>query len=342
MVNYSRVLMLVLVIAFVGAMPVLAQKSTKFNFSKYQQSLMQPPYLKSGDTIAIVATSGVLKNREDAIEKAKALMESWGLHVVMSKHLYHDNGHFAGTDANRAADFQKALDDPKIKAIWCARGGYGAVRILDKIDYSSLKTNPKWLIGFSDVTALHNQFNILGVESIHGMMCVNLEDRGKAVEKSIESFRKVLFGEPLVYTVDGSKYNRVGVASGQLVGGNLTVMHTMLGSKTSIDTGGKILFIEEIGEYAYHIDRMFQSLKRAGYFDGCKGLIIGDISNIRPNTTEFGRTIEELILDVVADCDFPVMFNFPAGHEPDNQALILGRNIVLTVGKDRSTVVFDQ
>lgn len=172
-------------------------------------------------------------------------------------------------------------------------------------------------------------------------MGTSLADDLEDIKDNVSTFKDAVFGRALAYTIEGSEYNKTGTTSGQLVGGNLTLLHTMLGSKTSIDTKGKILFFEEIGEYAYHIDRMLQSLKRAGYFKNCKGIIVGDISKVRKNTTEFGRTIEEIILDVVSEYDFPVLFNFPAGHEDDNWAMILGRRIELSVGSGQSTVVFE-
>lgn len=309
--------------------------------SKPQQTMITPPYLKAGDTVAIVAPSGILLNKQAEVLQAENLLKSWGLNVVIGKHVFKQNGHFAGTDAERCEDFQKALDDPKIKAIWCARGGYGTVRILDKLDYTQFKKHPKWLLGYSDITALHNDFHNLGIESVHSLMCTSLTKDLNGLNETISTFKDAIFGKPLSYTLKGSNYNKAGTAIAPIVGGNLTMLHTMLGSKSSIDLSGKILFIEETGEYAYHIDRMLQSLKRAGYFDNCKGIIVGDISKVRKNTTEFGRTIEEIILDVVQDCDFPVAFNMPAGHEKDNRALILGRNVTLTVGKDKSMVVFE-
>lgn len=315
--------------------------SSAQNNSTKTNTLIRPPHLKTGDTVAIVAPSGILKNRTDEVNHAKNLLESWGLHVVVGKNVFNQNNHFAGTDDERCEDFQKALDDPKISGIWCARGGYGAVRILDKLNYTKFKKNPKWVIGYSDITALHNQVHNEGFESLHAMMCTSLQDDNSTIKETISTFKEALFGKPLAYTLQGSKYNITGMASGPLVGGNLTILHTMLGSKTSIDTAGKILFIEEIGEYEYHIDRMLQSLKRAGYFDNCKGVLVGDITKVKRNTTAWGVSVEQLILDVLAVYNFPVAFNMPAGHEKDNRALILGRTVQLTVEKDKSTVVFD-
>ena len=321
---------------FFGKNTISAQES-----SNKTTTLIQPPYLKAGDTVAVVAPSGILKNRTKEIEQAKTLLKSWGLHVVVGKHVFSKANHFAGTDEERCEDFQKALDDPKISAIWCARGGYGTVRILDKLNYSKFKQNPKWLIGYSDITALHNQFHNEGFESIHALMCTSMQDDLYTIKETISTFKDALFGKPLSYTLEASQYNKSGVNSGQLVGGNLTMLHTMLGSKTSIDTSGKILFIEEIGEHKYHIDRMLQSLKRAGYFDNCKGVIVGDMSKMRKNTTPWGTTIEQLILDALADYDFPIAFNMPAGHEKDNRAMIFGKMVELNVSSEKSTIVFE-
>lgn len=325
------------VVSFIGKNTIIAQS----NSNNKTETLIQPPYLKAGDTVAIVAPSGILKNREREVQQAESLLKSWGLHVVIGQHVFNNANHFAGTDEERCDDFQKAINDPKISAIWCARGGYGTVRILDMLDLSSLKKNPKWLIGYSDITALHNQFHNQGLESIHALMCTSLTKDLAEVETSINTFKDAIFGKQISYTLDGSTHNKTGKATGQLVGGNLTMLHTMLGSKTSIDASDKILFIEEIGEYKYHIDRMLQSLKRAGYFDNCKGLIVGDMSKLRKNTTLWGTSIEQLIIDALSDYDFPIAFNMPAGHEKDNRAMILGRTIQLTVGSEQSTVVFE-
>ncbi|WP_296342619.1 LD-carboxypeptidase [Winogradskyella sp.] len=301
--------------------------------------MIQPKFLKAGDTVAIVAPSGILKNREGEVNQAVALLKSWGLNAIVGKHVFSKDDHFAGTDEQRCEDFQNALDDPKISAIWCARGGYGTVRILDKLDYTKFKKNPKWLIGYSDITALHNQFHNQGFQSLHALMCVSLTKDLSEIQETVSTFKSALFGNPQSYTLDGSKYNRIGETKGELVGGNLTILHTMLGSKTSIDTSGKILFIEEIGEYKYHIDRMLQSLKRAGYFENLKGLVVGDMSKMRKNTTLWGTSIEQLVLDAFSEYDFPIAFNMPAGHEKDNRTLILGSEIKLKVTKERSYVL---
>ncbi|MFC4723053.1 LD-carboxypeptidase [Geojedonia litorea] len=323
---------------FFGNSNGLAQTNT----AKTQKKLIRPDYLKPGDTVAIVAPSGILKNKEGEIQQAVSLLKSWGLHAVVGKHVFSQANHFAGTDDERCEDFQKVMDDHTISAIWCARGGYGTVRILDKLDFTKFKKHPKWLIGYSDITALHNQFHNEGYESIHAMMCTSLTDDFDDIKETLETFKASIFGEPLNYTIKGSEYNREGTNTAPLVGGNLTMLHTMLGSKTSIDVSGKILFIEEIGEYKYHIDRMLQSLKRAGYFEHCKGVIVGDISKLRKNTTLWGTSIEQLILDALAEYNFPIAFNMPAGHEKINLAMILGRTVNLSVNKNQSTLVFEK
>lgn len=304
-------------------------------------TLKQPLYLKAGDTVAIVAPSGILKNVTQEINDAKKLLKSWGLNVVLGKHIFNEANHFAGIDLERCEDLQKALDDPTISAIWCARGGYGTVRILDMLNWTKFIENPKWIIGYSDITALHNEIHNKGFESIHALMCTSMQDDLSEIEETISTFKDALFGKQLSYKLEASAYNKPGESSGQLIGGNLTMLHTMLGSTTSIDTSGKILFIEEIGEYKYHIDRMLQSLKRAGYFDNCKGVIVGDMSKLRKNTTLWGSSIEQLILDALSDYDFPIAFNMPAGHEKDNRALILGRNITLKVRKSETNIDFE-
>lgn len=307
--------------------------TVSFAFSQTQtMKLITPPSLQKGDTIAIVAPAGILKNRKHIIDKAKKLAESWGLKVVYGKHMFNQSYHFAGTDNERCQDFQDALDNPNIKAIWSARGGYGSVRILDKLDFSKFKENPKWIIGYSDITAFHNHIHNIGVETIHGIMGTSMQNNSEVIAKSIESLRKALFDEELKYKIKPSKENRVGEVSGELVGGNIAILTSMLGSDSEISTNNKILFIEEIGEYKYSIDRMLQSLKRAGYFTNLKGIIVGDMTKVKKNSTLWGSSIEQLILDVVPE-NIPIVFNFPAGHEPDNRALIMGRNVKLMINE---------
>ena len=317
-----------------------------FSSAFAQEKLITPPYLQKGDTIAIVAPAGILKNKQEIIEKAQLLAESWGLKVVLGENLFNQNNHFSGTDAERCQDFQKALDNKNIKAIWAARGGYGSVRILDKLDFTKFIKNPKWVIGYSDITAFHNHIHNLGLESMHGMMGSSLGDELKDIKETVSSFKKVLFGEDLSYTIPSSKYNRSSISlssgkavEGQIIGGNLAILASMLGSESQLNTEGKILFIEEVGEYKYAIDRMLQSLKRANYFTKVKAVVVGNMTKVKKNTTTWGSSIEQLILDVLPE-GTPVLFDFPAGHELDNRALIFGRKVELTINSQESSIIF--
>ncbi len=299
-----------------------------------------PSYLKVGDSVAIVAPAGILKGRKAGILAAEQLLKSWGLVPVLGQYVFKQNHHFAGTDAERLSDFQWALDDPSIKAIWCARGGYGSMRIVDDLNFETFKLAPKWVVGYSDITAIHNAINGLGIESLHGMMAVNMESKPKAIKRSVETLKNGLFGSLNSYTIAPNKTNILGKAEGVLTGGNLTLLAAQLGSKTQIDPRHSILFIEEIGEYKYQIDRMLQSLKRAGYFEHCTGVIVGDMSQIKPNTTVWGDSTEQLIANVLKAYNIPVAFGFPAGHEPENLALIFGRKITLTITNTSTQITF--
>ena len=314
----------------------LMERSTPLNPSE----MIRPSNLKLGDTVAVIATASILKQDAEVIQKTKTLLTSWGLNVVFGNHLETKSHHFAGTDAQRTSDLQWALDHPNIKAIWCARGGYGTLRIIDNLDFEGFKTHPKWVVGYSDVTVLHNTLNNLGYESLHAMMCINLTEDSEAIKPSIETLKNALFGQLKSYEIDSHSENKTGKASGQLVGGNLSLLTAALGSNTSIDTLGKIIFIEEIGEYKYHIDRQFQSLKRAGYFDHCTAVIIGNMSKLETNTPAWGQSIEALILEVLNDRNIPVVFGFPAGHELENRALYFGRSIQIEVTKLKTRVLF--
>jgi muramoyltetrapeptide carboxypeptidase len=308
--------------------------------NKKFKSTIKPDYLKSGDTIAIIAPSGVLNNRNQAIENAKKLIVEWGLVPIIGKNIYKKNYHFAGNDKQRLDDLQWAFDHKNIKAIWCARGGYGSIRIIDQLSFDQFKKYPKWLIGYSDITVLHNKLNNLGFETIHGMMAVNMEENQKEINESIESLKNCLFGKLKSYHINNNKYNRIGKSSGILVGGNLTLLASQLGSSSEINTKDKILFIEEIGEYKYHIDRMLQSLKRAGFFDNCNGVLIGDMSEIKINSPSWGSSVNELIYDVLKPYKFPISFGIQSGHLKHNESLIFGRNIDLDVKASKTIISF--
>ncbi|WP_395054907.1 LD-carboxypeptidase [Flavobacterium sp.] len=297
--------------------------------------MIAPAYLKKGDTIAIVATAR--KNIDDNLKPAISWLKSWGLEVVIGNTIGLDKNQLAGTDEQRAADFQSQLDNPNIKAIWCVRGGYGTVRMVDLLNFTKFKQSPKWIIGFSDVTVLHSHLNTMGYQSIHGIMPVS----SKATEEAKESLRKSLFGESLQYTVPCDQMNRLGKASGILVGGNLSILYSLLGSPSAIDCTDKILFIEDLDEYLYHMDRMMINLKRNGCLESLKGIIVGGMTKMKDNDIPWGKNVLEIIDDVTKTYNIPIIYNFPAGHLADNHALILGRKISLEANDLESTIVFE-
>ena len=301
---------------------------------------IKPPDLQKGDTIAILSPASYLSDKQDAIQNALDSISSWGLHYKLSTHVFDRDHRFAGSDIERASDFQKAIDDPNIKAIWCARGGYGSVRILDKLHLDKLKTNPKWIIGYSDVTAIHNMLHNFGVQSIHGVMPVSFRDTVSDNGAAIQSLKNNLFGIENSYTVESTKFNKLGKATGVLVGGNLSLLESMLGSKTSINTTDKIIFIEDIGEYTYRIDRMMQSLKRAGYFDNCKAVIFGGFSDMKEHNPAFCDGIELLMLEILQEYNIPIVFNFPTGHISDNRSMVIGAEVSLEVNKQTTELFF--
>ncbi len=301
-----------------------------------QTTMITPPYLQKGDTVAIVATARkhIVKSMQPTID----LLKSWGLKVVISTTIGLEENQLAGTDEERAADLQKQLDNPSIKAIWCARGGYGTVRVVDLIDFTQFKKHPKWIVGFSDVTVLHNHLNTMGYKSIHGIMPISL---AKATPEAIESLRLSLFGQPLQYAIDPHPMNRIGKASGELVGGNLSILYSLLGSPSAIDCKDKVLYIEDLDEYLYHIDRMMMNLKRNGCLDSLKGIIVGSMTEMKDNEIPWGKNALEIVQDVTKKYDIPMIFNFPAGHIHDNRALILGNTVTIDVTENCSTVVFE-
>ena len=295
-----------------------------------------PPSLQKGDTIAILSTAR--KNIDDNLKPAIDLLHSWGLEVVIGKTIGLDNNQLAGTDAERAADFQQQLDNPNIKAIWCVRGGYGTVRMIDLLDFTKFKQSPKWIVGFSDVTVIHSYINNLNIATIHGAMPITV---GKASVESIESLRKSLFGESLNYEIPFDAANRLGNAKGEIVGGNLSILYSLMGSNAQIDCKGKILFIEDLDEYLYHIDRMMMSLKRCGCFDGLNGLIVGTMTKMKDNDIPWGKNANQIIEDVTKGYSFPILYNFPAGHFRDNRALIFSKQVSLKLNATTSKLIFE-
>jgi muramoyltetrapeptide carboxypeptidase len=294
-----------------------------------------PPYLKKGDKIAITCPAKKLPNpMTDAI----ALLQSWGLEVVLGETVDASYHQFAGDDELRAKDLQRFIDDDSIKAIIAARGGYGTIRMIDKVDFSRFAQNPKWLIGFSDITILHaHLFANYSAQTIHGQMPINIPD---ASSRSLDTLRKALFGEQLSYQLPPHASNRTGEGAGMLIGGNLSLLIAISGSASDIDYSGKILFIEDVGEYLYSIDRMLRCLDRAGKLKSLAGLIVGGFTDIKDNDIPFGQTVSDIIMDIVQGYNYPVCFDFPAGHIPDNCSLILGRQVALNVQDQQVNVQF--
>lgn len=298
--------------------------------------MIKPDFLKKGDKVAIIATARKISPIE--IIPAIALLNEWELKPVIGKSIGLENNQFAGTDAERAADLQQVLDDPEIKAVWCARGGYGTVRIIDEIDFSKFKKLPKWIIGYSDVTVLHSHINNMGVATLHAQIAHNIEVKSEATRKTLKN---ALFGSLKSYEFSDLKNYRSGKATGTLVGGNLSMLYSMTGSPSEIKTDGKILFIEDLDEYLYHIDRMMLNLKRNGFFENLKGLIVGGMTDMNDNAIPFGKSAEEIIIEMVEDYSFPVVLDFPAGHIDDNRALILGTEVTFEVSEEKSILTFN-
>lgn len=295
--------------------------------------MLQPNFLKKGSVVGILSTARKISLEE--IKPAIDLLKSWELNVIIGKTIGTTDNQFSGTDTIRTLDFQQMIDNPNIDAIWCARGGYGTIRIIDQLNFRTFLRNPKWVIGFSDITVLHAHLHQIGVKSLHAPMPINIQ---KNTKNSLKSLKKTLFDIESSDFHSKTTYNKNGVGRGKLVGGNLSILYSLLGSKTSIDPSGKILFIEDFDEYAYHIDRMLQSLKRSGILSNLNGLIVGNFTRIHENMIPFGKTVEELILEIVKEYDYPVCFDYPAGHIDDNTALILGNEVELVVKNKETTL----
>ena len=285
-----------------------------------------PEKLKIGDKIGIVSTA-----RKITLEELKAailILESWGLEIVLGQNLFEENNQFSGTIEQRTADLQSMIDNDVIKAILCARGGYGTVQIIDNINFSSLKKNPKWIIGYSDVTVLHSHLNNLGIASFHATMPINFENNSN---ESLQSLKNSLLGKSNRIECKSYAFNRLGKVDAEIVGGNLSILYSLLGSNSDIDTEGKILFIEDLDEYLYHIDRMMMNLKRNGKLAKLKGLIVGGMNDMNDNEILFGKSVEEIILEHTKEYDYPICFGFPAGHINDNRCIKLGVKSVLKI-----------
>ena len=287
-----------------------------------------PPYLQTGDTIGITCPAGFISLEE--CQPAIQLMQSWGFKIEVGKTVGKRSFTFGGTDEERLNDLQYMLNNPNIKAIMCARGGYGLVRIIDALDFNYFKNHPKWVIGFSDITVLHSHINRnFHIATLHSKMCNSFPADWNLAEpiqvETILSVKKALMGEQLNYTSPASNFNRLGKAKDELVGGNLTLIATLAGSKSDLITKNKILFLEDTHEQLYNLDRLFFNLKRSGKLDELQGLLIGGF-NPKPDDAgeEFGKTIEEIVSEKVKEYNYPVCFNFPVGHQKNNFALKCG------------------
>lgn len=291
--------------------------------------IKQPPYLKKGDKIAIVCPAKKLPKQ---IDSAIAILQDWGLTVVIGETLTAIHHQFAGTDAERASDLQRFLDDKSVKAIIAGRGGYGTIRIIDELDFTAFSKQPKWLIGFSDITVLLShvlaQYN---TQSIHGQMPYTFDE---STPEALQSLHDVLFGNPVAYQYSSTFTNKPGIAEGELIGGNLALLVALQGSISEMDFDDKILFLEDIGEHEYAIDRMMRTLKRAGKLAKLKGLIVGAFNGFEVEPIPFGQTPDEVIWELVKDYDYPVCFNFPVGHIDDNRSMVIGKTVNLQVKKN--------
>jgi len=297
---------------------------------------MTPRYLMPNDQIRIVSPSGNIEPKY--IVGAKKTLSSWGLNVTEGKFARTKYGRFAGTEAQRIADLQEALDDPSVNAILCSRGGYGVAQIIDKLDFSTFAKSPKWLIGFSDITILHNAISNLGVASIHGIMAKHLTQFSPN-SIHVQKCREILFGQMPTYVVPKHRLNKVGIGQGKLIGGNLSVLIGLRGSQFDLDYKNNILFIEDIAERPYHIDRMMQNLRFSGALAQLSGLVVGQFSDCDEDPL-MKKSVAQIIASAVSEYDYPVCFNFPAGHVDNNFPLKLGETVQFEVTKRAVILTF--
>lgn len=291
-----------------------------------------PPFLKIGDTIAIVSMASAVQEKH--IQKAQEYLTKEGFNVVLGEAVLSRFHNFAGDDSARSIDLQKALDDANVKAIISSRGGYGMTRILDDLDFTEFLKNPKWIVGFSDITALHLKVQSIGYQSIHGPMPSTFGFDASSTKRLLNLLR----GDGIKLTIKSRKENRIGITQAPIIGGNLCLLAHCIGSLSDIDYDGKILLIEDIGEYMYAIDRMLVQLKRAGKFSKLKGIIVGDFSDVKEQETPFGKSIEEIVLERVGELDIPIAFGFPIGHDDVNIPVKLGDEIIFEVTENTSSI----
>ncbi len=289
------------------------------------------PSLKKGDLIYITAPAKAIE--KEYVLFAKAFFEKQDFRVLISEHCLGTFNYFSGTDAERLADLQFGIDNPEVKAIFCARGGYGCIRIVDQIQWASMLREPKWLVGYSDITIFHQRLQRFELPSIHGTMPFNFE---KNSPEALETLLKALMGEKLSISCANDKFNKLGTVQGKLVGGNLSILYSLLGTDDQIDYSDTILFIEDLAEHLYHIDRMLFAFEKAGVFNKIKGLIVGGMTDLQDTDTPFGQTIEEIILSHFKYRKIPIGFNFPSGHIPDNRSLVLGKIHELVINESET------
>jgi len=297
-----------------------------------------PEYLKPGSKISIVSPAG--KVDEKYVLPAVEWLKKEGYKVELGKHVFAEHFQFAGTDKQRLEDLQDALNDPECNAILCSRGGYGTVRIISQLNFSAFKKHPKWIIGYSDITILHNCLNNLEVATIHGVMPRYFFSRNGLPAKNLNSLMNLLTGKGGSYSIPKTPFNCIGKVQAGLVGGNLSIISSLQGTKYELKTNNKILFLEDIDEFLYHTDRMIHQLKLSGKLNNLAGLILGDFSEMKDNESPFGKTIHEIILDAVKDYDYPVCFGFPAGHNKKNLALMFGQQVELHVTSEQTRLKF--
>lgn len=298
--------------------------------------MIRPPFLKLNDMAVIVSPSG--KVSPIYVHKAAEILKGWGLDVEVSKNALSETGSFSGFVEQRLTDLQSAMDDPEVKLIFCSRGGYGAIHLLERLNFNEIRKNPKWMIGFSDITALHALFQSNGIMSIHGPMSKHFSEEGES-DLSVLYSKMALMGKPLNYDIpkQSSSLRRVGKATGTLFGGNLSVLTSMLGSKFIKVPRNGILFLEDIAEKPYKVDRMIHHLKIAGVFNNLKGLVVGQFTEYEEDINMYA-SLYESIFSVVMEYSFPVCFDFPVGHTKTNLPMIMGGNATLTVGKESITL----
>ena len=303
-------------------------------FVQFLLMIKTPPYLQPGDCIGIVCPAGYMPV-EKISECIRVLNEEWGFRTKVGKTIGSQFNYFSGTDGERLNDFQQMLDDDEVKAVLCARGGYGMGRIIDKIDFRKFRKNPKWVIGYSDITVFHSHlYSNYYISSLHAPMAGAFNDAGY-ISRFVQSLRAALEGKKAKYNCDPHAFNRKGEAIGELVGGNLALLTHLVGTESDIKTRGRILFIEDIGEYAYSIDRMMYQLKRSGKLSKLAGLIIGGFTDMKDTERPFGQTAYEIIRDIIKEYDYPACFGFPVSHEKENYALKVGVGYKLKVGKSK-------